>query len=380
MKERLIIENFGPIKEIEFDDIRPLTVLIGESGSGKSTIMKILVLFRYLYKIIVIRSYLENSGIIDNKIKINFEEYIKRNGFVGYFSENTKIQYSRGKYSIEYYRNIFKSDITIANEDLSLDKMSFIADKRNNIPNILQTGNNSNDFYLNETFLDFKRATSDFSSINLECLGVKLKKKRDKQREKYVIQNIDKEKNKYEIAFSDSSSGMQNVLPLITIMNYFITEYNLVKAFNRAIVSYLSDSDIISKFKPELDIGKINYRNLFFHIEEPELSLYPKTQLDVMSEIVKKCFRHNKSFIKIHCIMTTHSPYIVNYLNLLIKRSANKIDTPYRIDYPDVAVYEVSDGYISSLKIDDESRIIDTRILSDPISNIYEEYDNLTKA
>ena len=37
MSEYLRIENFGPIDEVILDDIRPLTVFIGESGTrGKS--------------------------------------------------------------------------------------------------------------------------------------------------------------------------------------------------------------------------------------------------------------------------------------------------------------------------------------------------------
>ena len=44
MNEYLRIQNFGPIVDIELDEIVPLTILIGESGSGKSTIMKVLSL------------------------------------------------------------------------------------------------------------------------------------------------------------------------------------------------------------------------------------------------------------------------------------------------------------------------------------------------
>ena len=43
MSEYLRIRNFGPIEEIEINNIPSLTILIGESGSGKSTIMKVLV-------------------------------------------------------------------------------------------------------------------------------------------------------------------------------------------------------------------------------------------------------------------------------------------------------------------------------------------------
>jgi len=40
MKESIIIKNFGPLKEVEIDDIKPLTVFIGKSAGGKSIIMK----------------------------------------------------------------------------------------------------------------------------------------------------------------------------------------------------------------------------------------------------------------------------------------------------------------------------------------------------
>lgn len=50
MKESIIIKNFGPLKEVEIDDIKPLTVFIGKSAGGKSIIMKVIVLMRYIYK------------------------------------------------------------------------------------------------------------------------------------------------------------------------------------------------------------------------------------------------------------------------------------------------------------------------------------------
>lgn len=63
MKEYLRIQNFGPIVDIELDDIAPLTILIGESGSGKSTVMKVLSMFRWIYKRIVLRSYVRQAKI-----------------------------------------------------------------------------------------------------------------------------------------------------------------------------------------------------------------------------------------------------------------------------------------------------------------------------
>ena len=63
MSEYLRVKNFGPIVDIEFDNIAPLTILIGESGSGKSTIMKVLSMFRWIYKRVVLRSYVRQAKI-----------------------------------------------------------------------------------------------------------------------------------------------------------------------------------------------------------------------------------------------------------------------------------------------------------------------------
>ena len=51
MKESIIIKNFGPLKEVEIDDIKPLTVFIGKSAGGKSIIMKVIVLMLSLIHI-----------------------------------------------------------------------------------------------------------------------------------------------------------------------------------------------------------------------------------------------------------------------------------------------------------------------------------------
>lgn len=51
--ESIYIRNFGPITEVELNDIHSLLVLIGSSGSGKSTVLKLLSIFRWLYKTIL---------------------------------------------------------------------------------------------------------------------------------------------------------------------------------------------------------------------------------------------------------------------------------------------------------------------------------------
>ena len=328
--------------------------------------MKILILFRWIYKKICIRSYLRHSGITRSPFRFKFERLIANNGFTDYFGKNTRIVYSRGANSIKYENGKLYSDITVPNEDLSLDKLSFISDKRNVIPDLLSNGVNvNNSFYLSETWHDFLKASEDFRELNFPYLEVKLIKRKTQNGYKFYIEGIDK--SKYDVKFEDSSSGMQNVAPMIAIMDYFVNRYDLINSFNRSIVSVLSDSDLLSKFKPVVDIGKIRYKNLFFHIEEPELSLYPQSQLDLMNQIIGLCYSVKKNF-DVNCMITTHSPYIANYINLLIKEN--------KIDYNDVKVYEVIAGTVRKLNID-EKQLINVAVLSEPISRIYSKYNEL---
>ena len=51
LKEKLIIQNFGPIKHIELD-LGIVNVLIGEQATGKSTVAKLLAVCRYFSFII----------------------------------------------------------------------------------------------------------------------------------------------------------------------------------------------------------------------------------------------------------------------------------------------------------------------------------------
>lgn len=366
MKEAIYIENLGPLKKIELSEITPFTVFVGDSGSGKSTILKVLVLFRWLYKKICIRSYLKNAGITKSPFRFNFKRLITNNGFSGFFTKTTKIVYIRGNYRITYQDGSLNTDITIANKDISLDKLSFISDKRNVIPELLNNNVSiSNSFYLNETWLDFKKASENFSELAIPYLDIKLIRKKTQNGYRFFIEGADS--SNYQINFENSSSGMQNVAPLLVIMNYFVNDYNLVESFNRAIISVLSESDLLSKFKPEIDVGKVNYKNLFFHIEEPELSLYPHSQLELVEQMFSLCLK-GKNSVKVGCMLTTHSPYIINYLNLLIKNKT--------IKYTDVNVYEVIAGTIRRLNIDSDN-LINTAVLSEPISNIYRKFNEL---
>ena len=78
---------------------------------------------------------------------------------------------------------------------------------------------------------------------------------------------------------------------------------------------------------------------------------------------------------KMSLMLATHSPYILNYMNLLVDRYEKGKDTKYKVSFDDVAAFEIADGLLYDLKIEGERKLVDSRSLSDPISSIYSEFN-----
>lgn len=377
MKESIIIRNFGAIKEIEIEDIRPLTVFIGKSGSGKSTILKTVVLFRWIYKMINIRSFLKHANITQSPFTFKFKEYLKNNGLTSYLKDNTEIIYKRGNNTISYNGSL-DSSITIPEEELSLEKMSFIADKRILIPDILASKKKKEklpmSFFLEETYNDFNISSEYIKELNVDYLGVRYF---SKERNSIIEHFIEVNSEEIPINLEDSSSGTQTVIPLSLIIGYFSKHYDFKSRFNKMIFRYMSDNDSLKDFRSNINIGDIPYKNIHIHIEEPELSLDPESQRELLNFIINKCFIDKSEDYNLSLMLATHSPYIVNHLNLLTMaaRKEKSIGNA-SIQFEDIDVFEITDGFLNDLKRD-EKFIIDTRSLSNPISDIYDKFNQL---
>lgn len=197
----------------------------------------------------------------------------------------------------------------------------------------------------------------------------------------------------YDITLTDASSGLQSVVPVATVVEFYTTAF-----YHRNIESKLlkpqqeRDRVEIKNFligelknnKTEYNKKAVNNRmerllntkRTSFVIEEPESNLYPTTQRNLLNFIVKySCVRNRKNTVTI----TTHSPYIINQLNLLLKA----FDTGIKIDgasinFDELNVYAVQNGCIRDLKVQNEGvHLIDTDMLSDDINDIYDSYEQL---
>lgn len=387
MKESIIIKNFGPLKEVEIDDIKPLTVFIGKSAGGKSIIMKVIVLMRYIYKMVNIRSYLKNAKITRSPFKLRFNSLL-HDGLKGMITAQTEIYYTveinGNKYTLKYTNRGLQSDINIPDKDLIFFKEAYVSGMRSLIPiwasKAVSVKGENLGFFFHETFNDFNDATDVIKEQKLEYLNLKMKVRKSGNRPKlFTIESLQNDAVPIELRYA--SSGIQTSAPLVAIVHYFAQEFSFKDAFQRSILNYLYKQDLLTKFTPGINRNKLG-KYVHIHIEEVELSLAPEDQRAFMSNLVEEVFHKNKKDRKLGLMVSTHSPYIVNHLNVLLRAGYFE---KARENYPflekdDIAVYRVNEGKIISLMATDNDTgeyVINALDMSDTMERIFEEYESM---
>lgn len=387
MKESIIIKNFGPLKEVEIDDIKPLTVFIGKSAGGKSIIMKVIVLMRYIYKMVNIRSYLKNAKITRSPFKLRFNSLL-HDGLKGMITAQTEIYYTveinGNKYTLKYTNRGLQSDINIPDKDLIFFKEAYVSGMRSLIPiwasKAVSVKGENLGFFFHETFNDFNDATDVIKEQKLEYLNLKMKVRKSGNRPKlFTIESLQNDAVPIELRYA--SSGIQTSAPLVAIVHYFAQEFSFKDAFQRSVLNYLYKQDLPTKFTLGINRNKLG-KYVHIHIEEVELSLAPEDQRAFMSNLVEEVFHKNKKDRKLGLMVSTHSPYIVNHLNVLLRAGYFE---KARENYPflekdDIAVYRVNEGKIISLMATDNDTgeyVINALDMSDTMERIFEEYESM---
>lgn len=384
MKEFITIKNLGPIKNVERLELKLLTVLIGESAIGKSTLMKVVTMMRYLFKLANIRSYLKHSHITNSPFRVRFDTMIKDTGLNTMFASDTFVEYivkieNGHEYSISVTGKGLNKLKIIPKEDLSFIKVSFVSENRNIIPMWTEKASSNVGanlgFYFHETNTDFARAVENDTVVELGYVNMRLHITHPKGKAvKLSIEHIDNAHGKIDLR--NASSGIQTSAPLAIIVKYMADEFSFKDAFNRSVLSYLHQIDMLTKFKPVADSTELRNR-VYVHIEEPELSLFPDAQCMLIDELVYAT-THSSSDRIVSMMIATHSPYILNYLNIILNQ---KDENRAKLDAGDLAVYRLFDGSAQNLLAEDENGkvIVDTYDLTEMMSKIYNEYTELSK-
>lgn len=361
MKEKLVIKNFGPIKSVELE-LGRFNVLIGEQGTGKSTVAKLLTVLRSTFFIDLFN--VTDDETINRETQLFFE-HLKLVEIQNYFYDNTEIQYLCELYSLELKNKmvIIKKRREPLLEESLYNNLNYIPAERilvttlaNSLFALIETGTSLPKLFLRfgDKFQKARKEQTSFDYTNI--LGIKYIYKDNKD---IIILPSGK-----EIPTQDASSGIQGSVSLLTVFNS-ITGHGRIKH------SHFQNSDKL--------VG-------YLIIEEPELSCFPETQHKLLKHISKEIAikeDFGKDYYKYRLLITTHSPYILTSLNnmmyaykigQLYNDEADKIiEKKYWINPDDVSVYMMlpngecedifdrEEGMIKAEKIDEVSRKLNSQ-------------------
>jgi len=393
--DRLIVKNFGPLKDVDIE-LNKINLFIGENGSGKSVLGKIVTIvkdFTHSDKIEILEKFrdynidfLTNETVIQlfedesllfkienyeifafllDKKKQKKEEENNKNLVVGnskisdemkdFFSKEENLEsikpileeLSKSYHTVEKQLNPIFEDLMKKLSTIDIEgfkqqyKAQYIPAERNLISlfNKYVTTFITADIPLPKFLLNFSsqyvRAREEIRELNL--LNVKYKFESDQERIFYNDEEF--------LLLEKSSSGIQSALPLYLAVKYFAKKH-------KSII-----------------------------IEEPEQNLFPKAQKETVEYIVEQMSDDNSLF------MMTHSPYVLTALNNLIL--ANDVKTQKGVEaiegivkkeqcvaFEDVSAYSLVDGKSISI-IDKEDRLIGVNLIDSISDEVSDTFDKL---
>lgn len=329
---RIRIKNFGPIREglIENDgwiDIKKTTVFIGDQGSGKSTIAKLISTFSWIEKALTKGDHDIKHFTSHNRFRKNYCGYHKIDKYFFNLDKNdcAEIDYEGDSFEIIY--RFGKLGIKqSSNKKYLLPQIMYVPAERNFISTIkkiklIQLFSGSLVEFMAE-FDNAKNAIKGGLQIPINEATVEYDKLND-------IVNI-KGKD-YKVQLPETSSGFQSAVPLFMVSWYLANKINKnenilnegmsadeLKRFKQGVQEIWANSNFTDEqIRAALSVlsSKFNSSAFINIVEEPEQNLFPSSQRQILNSLL--------GFVNMNkgnqLILTTHSPYIINFLSLAIQ-------------------------------------------------------------
>ena len=327
----LRIKNIGPLKDTGNIPLTNIMLIIGEQSTGKSTFMKVLSFCRWIEKKVMQEKY---------------EDIVKKGGFIQQLKEFHKLSdeyFVVGEPYIEYKGEVVniihkgfntKTKVNIVNEELRHNStISYIPAERNLlsvIPNLDNKYKSSSYDSMFNCALEFGEAGDFFTKKNPLNLAFAdgMEYYHDGFNDYIKLKNT----NIPPILLEHTSSGIQSTVPVSVLVHYLC--YITGKPSRRTPRMVKQDSTLGFGF--ENASNRLNYYNYpQLYIEEPEQHLYPTSQAKLLRDIISQfTMAREKTGYPGYVVMTTHSPYILTQLNVLLKaRKASLKDKERTLKY-----------------------------------------------
>ncbi|MDM8175970.1 AAA family ATPase [Olivibacter sp. 47] len=340
--ERLIVKNFGPLIDASIE-LKDINIYIGTTSSGKSTIAKLVSIF----KSTSLRHTKERMDYFKKSlVNFNIDFDVSDDTFIRYEWNDSFYEIK----DLSFNTNISAELVGSTSKYQGYLNPIYIPAERVFFSTLSQSvfGLINSDIALPKWLIDFgakfESARSSIKQFPISFLNAKYEWKDGND---YI-----ELENKTRIKLSQASSGIQSLVPLLLVV-----EHNT-------------------------ENGKIE--DDLFVVEEPEFNLYPSSQKDLIEFIIE---RTNKSKDKL--IITTHSPYLLTSIDNLIQ-AGNVIasnaslkehveelaPSSLWIKYSDVACYYFNEGRAKST-LDPEIQSIGPSNIDDVSIELSETFENL---
>lgn len=331
------IENIGPINDTGVLDLARLTIFIGQQSTGKSTIMKIFCFCCWVEKYCIAHGNVKWFG--------SYQHFYKTLKSFHHFPDNF---FTAGRSSIEYQGEFLHIKFRYSGRKTNAEiipfpnfteayntKLCFIPSERNlissvkNVDATYRVKSIDNIFNYLMEWDSVKRHYNKDHYLKLTFLhGMEFYY--DSKNSREVIR-LSPEK---EITPYYASSGVQSSYSLYVMLDYLTHRvFDQNASFSRkdinSLIFDLLKEEKITADRPFDEIReqlgsrlahRLQYKASRIFIEEPEQNLYPTAQADLIRNIVRMInTASDRTGNETKVCITTHSPYIVSVINVLIQ-------------------------------------------------------------
>lgn len=322
---KIKIQNFGPIKGGLVNDngwleINRVTVFIGNQGSGKSTVAKLISTLTWLEKALVRGDF--TSGEISEDIIIRHCSYQKIDT---YFRHDTLFEYHGNAYIITYKSGNATARMN-SEKGYAFPKIMYVPSERNLVGSVRNIGKLKGLPSTLYTFADefFEALENMEGQMQLPINNAVLEFES-------LTKVVKINGNDYSTELPIASSGFQSFVPLFLVTNYLaksltrkqdLSRNNLSideeRRLERMVRDLMNDpilSDDIKRIRLRQLSAQRDYSAFINIVEEPEQNLFPSSQRNALNSLLSSNNSNNNNKL----VMTTHSPYLINYLTLSVK-------------------------------------------------------------